>query len=681
MQKTFINLKSYILYLLIFLFPIFFLPITLDFFTVNKMYLLVFIALILLLISTIQFLISKKFVWEKNPLDIPLIIFPTTIILSIIFSSPNKIQALLNPTFGIIPILSLTIIAYYLSRAKNILFNNALLFSAEVLSLITIILSLPFIKNIVLPTNITFLKNPLFTPIGSPLDLVIFFGFVIFSESLFFIKTSNNKLYSRSSILRLIGFVILALGFFLSLYSLIKLLSPVSTTQTPGLILPPINISWYAAVETLKNPLTALFGIGIDNFSSMFTQVKNIAYNQSSLWQNSSFTISRSAMLHIFTETGLFGLVALGILIFSAFKQSISSHSSKSALISFVYLFICLLFFPPTIFLFFLFYFHLSTISAEKTTENKSIIDVSEILPLYIITPILMFIFISGSFFLLIYFGYLPEFLFYKSINGYAQNNIKTVYDNQRQAIIINPYIERFRLSFSQTNLMIANNVASKASQTSNSSISPNPSNPSSLTEQDRQTISQAIQAAIAEAKAAATLNPQKAGNWENLAIIYRNIINVAQGADTWTISAYQRAIVLDPQNPVYRLNLGGVYYSLNNWNDAYNMFSQSIALKNNWANAYYNFAWAAYQKNDYSQAVNAMQNAINYLDINTSKSDYERAQKELEEFKKKLPTGETSSATQSAESQKQQLALPTPPIPALSPKIELPKNASPESK
>ena len=77
------------------------------------------------------------------------------------------------------------------------------------------------------------------------------------------------------------------------------------------------------------------------------------------------------------------------------------------------------------------------------------------------------------------------------------------------------------------------------------------------LSEADRQTISQAIQAAIEEAKATVTLNPQKAVNWENLASIYRNIINVAQGADSWTVSAYQRAIILGPQNPTYRVSLG----------------------------------------------------------------------------------------------------------------------------
>ena len=95
---------------------------------------------------------------------------------------------------------------------------------------------------------------------------------------------------------------------------------------------------------------------------------------------------------------------------------------------------------------------------------------------------------------------------------------------------------------------MIANNLAQK--------------DPKKITEQDRQTITQAIQASISEGKAVISLNPQRADGWQNLASIYLNIINAAQGADVWTISAYQRAILADPQNPTYRVGLGGVYYS-----------------------------------------------------------------------------------------------------------------------
>ena len=190
--------------------------------------------------------------------------------------------------------------------------------------------------------------------------------------------------------------------------------------------------------------------------------------------------------------------------------------------------------------------------------------------------------------------------------------------------------------------------------------------------------VTQAIQAAIAEAKAVVTLNPQKAGNWENLASIYRNVITVAQGADSWTVSAYERAIVADPQNPLYRLQLGGLYYMLGNYDEASKLFEQSVGVKPDWANSHYNLAWAAFQKQNYQRAASEMQTVLTLVDPKANKKDYEQAQKDLEEFKKKLPKEEEKPAT--GEAGEQQLTLPTPPEQEISPKIELPETASPEA-
>jgi Cytochrome c biogenesis factor len=239
---------------------------------------------------------------------------------------------------------------------------------------------------------------------------------------------------------------------------------------------------------------------------------------------------------------------------------------------------------------------------------------------------------------------------------------LNKLYENVRQAIILNPFIERYRTNFSQLNLIIANNLASKATKDK------------PLSEQDKQNISLAIQSAISEAKVAVSLNDKKAQNWENLAQIYRNIIKLIQGADVWAISAYQRAIVVDPQNPVYRLTLGGIYYSLGNYDDANNLFIQAVSLKPDWPLAYYNLAWSYYQKEKYQEAVVSMENVLRFLDPKKDEIDYKKAKKELEEFKKKLPKEEEQS-TQEGKTQLK-LTLPSP-IPT-TPQIQLPKEASP---
>jgi len=461
--------------------------------------------------------------------------------------------------------------------------------------------------------------------------------------------------------------IINLLALFLTAYSLVKP-NVGLINQTPTLIIPPFRLSWYAALEILKNPQTAIIGIGPDNFSAIFTRIKDFAYNQSPLWQINSFNVSHSAILQILTETGIFGLLAFGLLVFSGFKQLVKDgHGGPPLQIIylFIYLIICLFIFPPSLIIWFLFFVVLGLINQTTTTDVQTQ-NLASLPPIYIGTVVISLALIGTSGYFLGR-SYASEYYFKKSIEGIAKNNLKEVYDNQRQAIVLNPYIERFRTSFAQTNLVIANNLSSKIKD-------------KKISEQDRQTITQAIQAGIAEGKAVVTLNPQRANNWENLAVIYSNIINVAQEADVWTISAYQRAILADPQNPVYRVGLGGVYYSQNKYDDALRFFEQAVSIKPDWPNASYNYAWANFQVKNYPQAVNAMQNTLKLINQKTNKVDYEKVVKELEEFKKMLPK-EEAPANKSEESTQSGLNLPTPPTTEISPKLELPKEASPEAK
>jgi len=163
---------------------------------------------------------------------------------------------------------------------------------------------------------------------------------------------------------------------------------------------------------------------------------------------------------------------------------------------------------------------------------------------------------------------------------------------------------------------------------------------------------------------------------------VYRSITGVVQGADAWTVSAYQRAIVLDPQNPSYRVALGGVLYGYKQYDDALRLFEQAISLKSDWPNALYNYAWAAYQKEEYAIAANAMQSCVALLNPKKDAADYKKASADLEEFKKKVPAEtQTPEATTDTTQKKESLSLPPTTAPQVEPKINLPKTASPEAK
>jgi len=641
-------MKNLIIITLVFLFSLFFLPITQEFFVLNKLYLLLLAGLLLLITTAIEIILKKKIVWQKKPFDTLVILLVLTTAISTIITSTNRVQALLSPNFGLAMLVGLTIFYFYFSRQKTTqVLRFTFYLSSLILSLLTVVFFFSPFKSINLPTGLQFLKNPVFSTMGGLLDLAVFLGFLIVFMATDLLSGKKRTLFD---------FAVFGLSLVSLILTIINLFKP-----TNQLLLPPYRLSWFASVEILKNPLTALFGIGVDNFSVIFSQVKDIAYNLSNLWQVNSFTISRSAMLHVFTETGIFGLVAILLLLINLFREALKKP--KQILPIAIYLLLIILFFPPSLPVFFLLFF-VTGLIAQLNDEPIQTFDLSKLVPVYI--SLIVVIFLTVGF--LGYFlgrSYLSEIYFKKSLDGYVKNNAREVYENQRQAIILNPNIERFQISFSQINLLIASNLAAKGDK---------------LTDQDRSNIAQAIQAAIAEAKNAVNRNPLKNSNWENLAMIYRNIVNVAQGADVWTISSYLRAIQTDPQNPVYRLNLGGVYYTLNNFDEATRMFEQAASLKPNWANAYYNLAWSSFKKEDYQRAVNAMENAVSLIDAKTSKSDYDKAVKELAEFKSKLPPTTTEQTTEDNIQTQEQLALPTP-AKSLEPKIKLPEEASPEAK
>ncbi len=657
------GIKKVILYTWLFVFPLFFLPLTQDLFSINKFFLTSAVALVLLLLSTLELVANKTLSWTKTTIETPLLLLILASALSILISSPNRIQALLSTRFSPIMLVSFGIILYYLVKHR-VSAKKILLIDGLILSLVAIVMFFnPFAKA-KLPNSLFFLKNPYFNPIGSYLDLLIFLGFVFVWNLL---EYAGNK--QKRNILSLAASLFLLLGFSVALYNIIK--PQEINGQKFQLFLPPLRLSWYAAVEILKTPLKAVFGVGVDNFASIFTKVKDVQYNQSKLWQISFFNFSRTGLLHITSVAGLLGLLSFVLF----FTKLLNEAGKKNRTLFYLGLVLSLVFLtlPISIIVWFLTFVLAAQILGESESTTTTF-NLSNITPAYVGIPVASLLFVGASAYFLGKF-YLAEVYFKKALDGFVQNNMQTVYENHRKAIQLNPKIERFRNSFSQVNLLFANNLTQQILKEQKKE-NPDQEKINNL----RQSVIQAIQAAINEAKAVVALNPQKAAGWANLATIYRNILNLVQNADVWTISAYQRAIVLDPQNPMYRLNLGGVYYSLQKYDDALRLFEQAVGLKPDWANAHYNLAWAAYNKGDYQRAVIEMQNVLNLLDPKKAKADYERAKKELEEFKKKLP--ETKEATESATPTPtpSQLTLPTP-APTLEPKINLPKEASPEAK
>lgn len=655
---SFQTIRSYTLSVFALLVMIFFLPYTQDFFTIPKWYFVGFFALALLLSSIGVFLYTKKITWTKKEFDSPLTLFLVAAALSILFGSVNKVQAIMSPHFGLLSFVFFFVIYFYFSRShKKLPHGEAVLslFSA-VFSITVLVEIVPFITAR-LPAALQKFQN--ITLAGTLLDALVFLGFASVISLSNLLKKEDNLQKNISS---LIGFTFSTLTIIVILFSLVK--------NSASLALPSFSHSWYAAVEVLKIPMTALFGVGIDNFQSVFVKVKDIAYNSSSLWQISSFSLARTAVFHTMTEMGLLGVISLVLMFSLLMKHAFSETGSvQEKLVAFYFIAVFFLL-PPSFILFFLLFVWMG-ISSSHHKSKEMTVDFSEIVPAYALLVLISMVLVGGATYLLGR-AYMAEYMFQQSL---STNNLKNVYEKMRVAVANNPYNERTRTNFAQVNLLIANTVAGRATK--------NEQGQPQLSEQDRQTVSQAIQASINEAKAVVSLNPSKATNWELLATIYRSIAGVVQGADTWTVSAYQRAIVLDPQNPVYRVALGGVLYGFKQYDDSSRLFEQAVSLKPEWPNAQYNYAWAMYQKGDFQKAAAAMQTCVSLLNSTKDAADYKKASADLEEFKKKLPVeSESTEQTQTGtDQQRETLSLPPTTAPQVEPMISLPQTASPEAK
>jgi tetratricopeptide (TPR) repeat protein len=177
-----------------------------------------------------------------------------------------------------------------------------------------------------------------------------------------------------------------------------------------------------------------------------------------------------------------------------------------------------------------------------------------------------------------------------KSLNAISAGNITQAYDNQISALRFNPNRDSYYDAFSKVNMTIAIALASK--------------DPEELTDKDRQDIQTLISQALQNSKIATEqVGPLNVANWRTRAQIYQNLVNVAQNAFEWSISAYNTAIQLDPVNPALRLDLGGVYFAAGDYLSAANQFRQAVTLKQDYANARYNFALSLVALGELEQA------------------------------------------------------------------------------
>ena len=625
MITPFEKIRAVLISLILFLFPFIFLPITTEFYATNKQYFLLISTALLTILSLVALIKTQKAVGKFNTFDIPVFMFVVAISFSVLLVSPNKIMALTAPVSGLLSLVSLAGLYFFLSRERHeshlSSYVTILQYAVTLICIIEIAVYFFATSGISLPENLKFLASPQFTTLGSIVDLVAFLGFFFVYSGIRICISIANREWNISEIL---SFVLTTAALALAALTFFK---------TPPAEIPyaPFDYSFKAIPYLFTNPLTAVFGYGVDNFAALFTRAKDASYSTSAYSAIPTFAFSRSALLHTLSEAGIVGLFTLLVIFFRGMVESFSLPKEvKIATFGlFLYMLVAFFVFPPSLVLLFLLFItlgllHHDIVAHSERHQAHAHHKASYVAPGFtVIATIVMVCMISWGGYHLIMF-YQADVSYRKSVQSINNRNLAQTYADQFNAIALNPYAEKYHISFSQTNIFIANQIAVNAKNAGGS-----------LSQTDQTTITNAIKTAIQESRAPTILNPQKAANWEARARIYKNLLGVADKADVFAIGAYERAVLLDPYNPVYKNDLAEIYYLTKQFTKAEAYFTEAITLKPDYTNAKYNLAWSQYQLGRSREAIRTMESIMIVLENNPESPEYKKARTDLDRFKK----------------------------------------------
>jgi len=666
--------------LLSFLMPVFFLPITSEFYEFNKFALLLVGTLLLSVLWVIKLVSGQKIELTKSSVDLSLLVLVVVMALSTIFSLNKSVsiygsQGRWFP--GLFPILGFMFYYYLaapvLKETKTLkMAFYALLSGASVSTLIAI---LSYFNVYV--GSADFSRIPNFTLVGSITSAVVLAAIATIgaSAALAYEKSFPGKaLLVTATLLNffyvaltgtLLGWVVIAagiVGLFVMVdfrgYSqsrittmvlmgavvAIVLLNVVPNTRNviknPDVaseITLPFNDSWIVATSTIRDyPLLAT---GPSTFYLNYSRYRPTSLNATPVW-NVRFDKPHNELLNSMATLGIIGLVAVlyfgsrvARLAWSA--KGLQDETGLVRVISVTLLAtlpVYLLTYATVINTFVLFQLIIMAIAAHAVTKevNKGaeLIEVNfasiaavttigeagaikrEYFHYVAAAPMLLIAAYAGFLF---YKSYAAEFYIRKSVVAAQNNNGSKIYEYQSKAINLNPRRDTYHVAYAQTNLALANALASKEN----------------LTDEDRTTIQTLIAQSIRSSRVATeVLNPLNVVNWQTRALIYRSILGVADNAAEWAIASYNTAIQLDPSNPALRLDIGGIYFAQQDYLSAANYFRQATSLKADYANAHYNFAQALIKLNDPTNAKRELE--ITKTLVAQGSADYQKVEQDL---------------------------------------------------
>ncbi|HUD44182.1 MAG TPA: tetratricopeptide repeat protein [Patescibacteria group bacterium] len=693
-SKTLQKISLVLLSVALLVFPLVFTTLTTDNFAMPKQIIIILAVSLALVLYGAQMIAEKKLRFRVTPLDLPIFLFLVAVLASAIFAT-NRADALTAFVPLLFAVLGYFVITNIVRSEKEILFLVSALVGGGILS--GLVSSLSFFKLYLIPMAGTHMQA--FTTFGSLLDqsiyLIIVLPLAAYLAMPVFQKRIKSNLLTQSTtpadqantgMVFAIATVLLTLSFIITIWQLL-------TAQKPLIL--PFAVGFQTAFAAISQDVNVfkgfLLGSGFGTFLTDFTRFKPASYNLNQTLWSYTFVRSSSFVLELLATTGVLGLGSFLFIVYKVIKQRILFLPVAVALVAafllpfspiiYILLFVILAIYaslyslnnqrssPELEFNFVALKKGLFSSTPEGEGERSRFQGGSMILPLIAELIILVLLGWGGTY---IVNYVVSDVMFQKSLITASQNNGQTTYNLEKNAIAIFPYRDAYYRIFAQTNLSLANSLA--ASQPKNSK-------PDATVQNNVLTL---IQQSITAARAAVTVAPNTALDWNTLSDIYRSLIGFGQNAENFSVVSNQQAIALDPNNPQQYVNLGGIYYQLGQWDNAQSQFMQAVKIKPDYANAYYNLGHTLESKNDLADALQAyqyVQQLVANDPTNTGKinSEIKALQTKISQQSKNgsqvsnIPTPSNTESNTAATNQSINVNNPTTQLPARNPKATIP--------
>lgn len=703
---------------LAFLVPVFFLPITSEFYEFNKQALLIVGTIILTVAWFGRMWVARELRIVRTPLDLPIVLLVAVYIVTTL-TSVNLTSSVFGYfgrfNGGLVSVLCYALLYFvYVNNVRTFAhvkrIAGAMSLSSAVLAALGVMEYFNLFKDASLSYPWDVIKNRFFTPAGSPNALSFYLMAVLpITLSLLAIakKSSARSIYFATALFSFayialvnitaawVGVAVSLVVFFyfareatfsrnrgvftallVILLGLSSLALPIIRDRLPQDLreLPKeINLdwgsSWQIAARTIADK--PLQGSGPDTFLFDFTRFRDVSLNATPFW-NLRFDRANSELLQVLTTMGLLGLSVFLYFIYRIVRfgmtylpkeKELETHTLSvgfaAGTLSLVTLMVVFGYLSSvTAFALWLSLAMLVRLWVEEkqVVVRSTVVSVPvggeggdsrrDILPGFIFIPSVVL-----AIFFLFLFGrmYLAEASFQRSLEAARANDGKATYDLQRETLqsgqvglgawTIRLDRDIYHRTFSGTNLLLANSLAGQEKPDSN-------------------LIQTLVQQSISSAQEAKNLNPWDVNNWEQLATVYRNLVNFAQGSDQYAEQNYAAAINLDPTNARLHDALGTFYTQVKRYDDAIRILNRATLLKPDLAAAHFNLGKALAlradvegttkdRQRDYLTAAKNEFEATQKL-VTAGSADETEVKKELDAVNKKLASlgGPASTTT-----------------------------------